>query len=166
MLKYRIRGGEGKLLWALLQQCLKLPPIFLDKEYILIEWPSRRKKFGFEIWFPHTAWQKSCCMSFAMASYFPWIHGKTHVSNALPYPWLFPCLNLNEFFLWSHNNLHLTAPYTEWFFNCSSQFSVPKWKTMGSKSEILFHRIFHVQKIPVGWTMFFFLALKRLKRNS
>ena len=42
------------------------------------------------------------------------------------------------------------------FFNCSSKFSVPKWKTMGSQSEILFHEIFNVQKISVGWTMFFF----------
>ena len=41
----------------------------------------------------HTAWQKSYCMSFAMPSYFPWIHGKTHVISALPYPWLFPCSN-------------------------------------------------------------------------
>ena len=46
------------------------------------------------------------------------------------------------------------------FFNCSSQFSVPKWKTMDSQSEILFHEILNVQKILVGWTMFFFLALK------
>ena len=42
------------------------------------------------------------------------------------------------------------------FFNCSSQFSVPKWKTMSSQSEILFHEILNVQKILVGWTMFFF----------
>ena len=41
------------------------------------------------------------------------------------------------------------------FFNCSSQFSVPKWKTMGSQSEILFHEILDVQKILVGWTTFF-----------
>ena len=45
------------------------------------------------------------------------------------------------------------------FFNCSSQFSVPKWKTMGSQSEILFHEILDVQKILVGWTTFLFLAL-------
>ena len=43
----------------------------------------------------HTAWQKTYCMSFAMPSYFPWIHGKTHVISARPYPWLFPCLNLS-----------------------------------------------------------------------
>ena len=46
------------------------------------------------------------------------------------------------------------------FFNCSSQFSVPKWKTIGSQSEILFHEILDVQKILFGWTTFFFLALK------
>ena len=40
-------------------------------------------------------------------------------------------------------------------FNLSSQCSVPKWKMMGSQSEIL-----NVQKILVGWTTFFFLALK------
>ena len=51
------------------------------------------------------------------------------------------------------------------FFNCSSQFSVPKWKTMSSQPEILFHEIFDVQKILVGWTTFFFLALK-FGRNS
>lgn len=45
------------------------------------------------------------------------------------------------------------------FFNCSYQFSVPKWKTTGSQSEILFHEILDVQKIIVGWTTFF-LALK------
>ena len=44
---------------------------------------------------------------------------------------------------------------TGWFFYCSPQFSVPKWKTMGSQSEIL-----NVQRILVGWTTFFFLALK------
>ena len=43
----------------------------------------------------HTAWQKSYCMSFAMPSYFPWIHGKTHVISAPSYPWLFPCSNLS-----------------------------------------------------------------------
>ena len=43
----------------------------------------------------HTAWQKTYCMSFAMPSYFPWIHGKTHVISAPPYPWLFPCSNLS-----------------------------------------------------------------------
>ena len=43
----------------------------------------------------HTAWHKSYCMSFAMPSYFPWIHGKTHVISAPPYPWLFPCSNLS-----------------------------------------------------------------------
>ena len=43
----------------------------------------------------HTAWQKTYCMSFAMPSYFQWIHGKTHVISAPPYPWLFPCSNLS-----------------------------------------------------------------------
>ena len=43
----------------------------------------------------NTAWQKSYCMSFAMPSYFPWIHGKTHVISALLYPWFFPCSNLS-----------------------------------------------------------------------
>ena len=38
-------------------------------------------------------------------------------------------------------------------------------KTMGSQSEILFHEILNLQKIFVGWTMFFFLALK-FGRNS
>ena len=42
------------------------------------------------------------------------------------------------------------------FFDCSSQFSVPKWKMMGSQSEILFHEILDVQKILVGWTTLFF----------
>ena len=51
------------------------------------------------------------------------------------------------------------------FSNCSSQFSVPKWKTMGSQSEILFHEILDVQKILVGWIKFFFLAMK-FGRNS
>ena len=51
------------------------------------------------------------------------------------------------------------------FFNCSSQFSVPKWKTMGSQSDILFHEILNVQKILVGWIRFCFLALK-FGRNS
>ena len=46
------------------------------------------------------------------------------------------------------------------FFNWSAQFSVAKWKTMDSQSEILFHEILNVQKILIGWTTFFFLALK------
>ena len=44
----------------------------------------------------HTAWQKTYCMSFTMPSYFPCIHGKTHVISAPPYPWLFPCSNLSS----------------------------------------------------------------------
>ena len=36
---------------------------------------------------------------------------------------------------------------------------------MGSQSEIPFHEILDVQKIPVGWTSFFFLVLK-FGRNS
>ena len=59
----------------------------------------------------------------------------------------------------------LAQMYRVFFFNCSSQFSVPKWKTMGSQSEILFHGILNLQKILVGWTTFFFLALK-FGRNS
>ena len=51
------------------------------------------------------------------------------------------------------------------FFYWSAQFSAPKWKTIGSQSEILFHEILDVQKILVGWTTFFFLALK-FGRNS
>ena len=31
---------------------------------------------------------------------------------------------------------------------------------MDSQSEILFHEILNVQKILIGWTKFFFLALK------
>ena len=46
------------------------------------------------------------------------------------------------------------------FLNWSSQFSVPKWKMMGSQSDILFHEILNVQKILVGWTTFFFCVLK------
>ena len=51
------------------------------------------------------------------------------------------------------------------FFNCSSLFSVPKWKTTGSQSDILSHEILDVQNILVGWTTFFFLVLK-FGRNS
>ena len=36
---------------------------------------------------------------------------------------------------------------------------------MGSQYEILFHEILDVKKILVGWTTFFFLALK-FGRNS
>ena len=46
------------------------------------------------------------------------------------------------------------------YFDWSAQISVPKWKTIGSQSEILFNEILDVQKILVGWTMFFFSALK------
>ena len=45
-----------------------------------------------------------------------------------------------------------------WFFNCSSRFSVPKWKMNGGQSEILFHEIPDVQKILVGWTIFFLFS--------
>ena len=50
--------------------------------------------------------------------------------------------------------------HTGWFFNCSSEFSEPKWKMIGSQSEILFHEILNVQTILVGWKTFFFVALK------
>ena len=50
--------------------------------------------------------------------------------------------------------------YRVLFLTVPPNFSVPKWKTMGSQSEILFHEILDVQKILVGWTTFFFLALK------
>ena len=33
-------------------------------------------------------------------------------------------------------------------------------KNDGSQSEIMFHEILDVQKILIGWTTFFFLALK------
>ena len=46
------------------------------------------------------------------------------------------------------------------FFYWSAQFSVPKWKTMGSQSEILFQEILDLQNILIDWTTFFFLALK------
>ena len=52
------------------------------------------------------------------------------------------------------------------FFNCSSQFSVPKRKTLGSQSENLFHEILDVQMILVGWTTFFFLALDRTVKKA
>ena len=54
------------------------------------------------------------------------------------------------------NTLHLQGA----FFNCSSHFSVPKWKTLGSQSEILFNEIVNIKKVLVGWTTFFFLVLK------
>ena len=59
----------------------------------------------------------------------------------------------------------LVSPTYKMVFNCSSQFSVPKWKTMGSLSGILFCEILDVRKILVSWTTFFCLALK-FGRNS
>ena len=47
------------------------------------------------------------------------------------------------------------------FFNSSSQFSVPKWKTSCSKPKLLFLEIFHVKKYLVGWATFF-LALGKV----
>ena len=48
------------------------------------------------------------------------------------------------------------------FFNCSSQFSAPKWQMMGSKSGILFHEILDH---PCQFNNVFLLALK-FGRNS
>ena len=45
-------------------------------------------------------------------------------------------------------------------FNVPPNFQYQNEKTMGSQSKNLFHEILDVQKILVGWTMFFFLALK------
>ena len=50
----------------------------------------------------------------------------------------------------SHEDLKQWKVVQGAFFNCSSQFSVPKCKTMSSQSQILFHEILDVQKIPVG----------------
>ena len=41
------------------------------------------------------------------------------------------------------------------FFNCSSRFSVPKWKTSCSQPGLVFHEIFIVKKLLVGWASFF-----------
>ena len=38
-------------------------------------------------------------------------------------------------------------------------------KNDGEQSEIMFHEILDVQQMLIGWTMFFFLALK-FGRNS
>ena len=46
-----------------------------------------------------------------------------------------------------------------WIWHASKDNVTHTWKTMGSRSEILFHEISDVQKILVGWTTFF-LALK------
>ena len=37
------------------------------------------------------------------------------------------------------------------FFNSSSQFSVPKWKTTCSQWKILFHEIVNIKKLLIGW---------------
>ena len=41
------------------------------------------------------------------------------------------------------------------FFNCSSRFSVPKWKTSCSQPGLLFQEIFYLKKLLVGWASFF-----------
>ena len=72
----------------------------------------------------------------------------------------------STFSLHCGSNIQTTQPppsvnfvfYRMVFFNCSSQFSVPKWKMMGSQSEILFHEILDVQMILVGWITFFFFC--------
>ena len=53
------------------------------------------------------------------------------------------------------------------FFNCSSQFSVPKWKkTSCTQPEILFQEIFNVKKLLVGWAIFFILVLKMGRKSN
>ena len=75
------------------------------------------------------------------------------------------CVNLQKFQKtdldhnlshYNQSNLSMCYYINTGFFNYSFQFSVPKWKTMGSQSDILFHEILDVQKILVGWTTFFF----------
>ena len=51
------------------------------------------------------------------------------------------------------------------FLTVPPNFQYQNEKQMGSQSEVLFHEIPDVQKILVGWTTFFFLALK-FGRNS
>ena len=46
------------------------------------------------------------------------------------------------------------------FFNWSARFSVPKWKTSCSQPGLVFHEIFNVKKLLVGWASFFILVLK------
>ena len=66
----------------------------------------------------HTAWQKSYCMSFAMPSYLPCIHGKTHVISAPPYQWLFPCSNQRlTFWFQNFSVLRLLAIFWEYLFS-------------------------------------------------
>ena len=45
-----------------------------------------------------------------------------------------------------HNIASLLCLNIQGIFNCSSQFSVLKWKMRGSQSEILFHEILDVQR--------------------
>ena len=51
------------------------------------------------------------------------------------------------------------------FFNWSAWFSVPKWKTSCSQPGLVFHEIFNVKKLLVGWASFFILVLK-IRRTS
>ena len=51
------------------------------------------------------------------------------------------------------------------YFNCSSRFSVPKWKTSCSQPGLLFQEIFNVKKLLVGWASSLILLLK-MGRNS
>ena len=46
------------------------------------------------------------------------------------------------------------------FFNCSSPFSVPKWKTSRSQPGQPFQENSNVKKLLVGWASFFILVLK------
>ena len=41
------------------------------------------------------------------------------------------------------------------FFNWSARFSVPKWKTSCSQPGLVFHEIFIVKKLLIGWAGFF-----------
>ena len=56
--------------------------------------------------------------------------------------------------------------YRVLFFNCSSQFSVPKWKTSCSQPGLLFQEIFNVKKLFIGWACCFILVLKMGRKSK
>ena len=129
--------------------CAPAPPFDCDYDkhpsiYTMIEWLCR------------------LCLNFPLKSSFPWMFhlrrlklGSTSVAcarSALSHPKT--CDICDMWHVW----------YTGWLFNCSSRFSVPKWKTICSQLGLPFQEILNLG--PRWLSKFFFILVLKMGRNS
>ena len=81
------------------------------------------------------------------------------------YPFFSLCFDFLSYMISPHHKSGQTITIIQAFFNCSSPFSVPKWKNLLSQWEAFLHWKFLEKVVLVGCNLFFILVLK-IGRNS